>query len=123
MLFRSGKGYEVAGITGGAGSGIGGGICHTSTLMYQAALSLPFQITEREPHTDNGTNYAPLEFDATVGVYSDLRFINTLPYDVKMEAKLYPETGAITVMFICMETVDPEILADWDGSALDIQWE
>lgn len=119
----SGKGYEVAGITGGAGSGIGGGICHTSTLMYQAALSLPFQITEREPHTDNGTNYAPLEFDATVGVYSDLRFINTLPYDVKMEAKLYPETGAITVMFVCMETVDPEILADWDGSALDIQWE
>lgn len=119
----SGTGYEVAGITGGAGSGIGGGICHTSTLMYQAALSLPFQITEREPHTDNGTTYAPLEFDATVGVYSDLRFINTLPYDVKLEAKRYPETGAITVMFVCMETVDPEILASWDGSALDIQWE
>lgn len=119
----SGKGYEVAGITGGAGSGVGGGICHTSTLMYQAALSLPFQITEREPHTDNGTTYAPLEFDATVGVYSDLRFINTLPYDVKLEAKLYPETGAITVMFVCMETVDPEVLASWDGSALGIQWE
>ena len=91
--------------------------------MYQAALSLPFQITEREPHTDNGTTYAPLEFDATVGIYSDLRFINTLPYDVKLEAKRYPETGAITVMFVCMETVDPEILASWDGSALDIQWE
>lgn len=118
-----GNGYYVAGITGGEGSGVGGGICHTSTLMYQAALSLPFQITEREPHTDNGTTYAPLEFDATVGVYSDLRFINTLPYDVKMEAKLYPETGAITVMFVCMETVDPEILASWDGSELDIVWE
>ena len=112
-----GKGYQVAGITGGAGSGTGGGICHTSTLMYQAALSLPFLITEREPHTDDGTTYAPLEFDATVGVYSDLRFINTLPYDVKMEALTFPETGAITVRFVCMETLDPQVLANWNGPA------
>lgn len=111
-------GYAVAGVTGGSGSGIGGGICHTSTLMYQAALSLPFYITEREPHTSNGTKYAPLEFDATVGIYSDLSFINTLPYDVKLEARLFPESGAITVMFVCMETVDPDVLAAWDGSEL-----
>lgn len=112
-----GAGYQVAGITGGAGSGTGGGICHTSTLMYQAALSLPFLITEREPHTDDGTTYAPLEFDATVGVYSDLRFINTLPYDVKMEALIFPATGAITVRFVCMETLDPQLLANWNGPA------
>ena len=115
--YLEGKGYQVAGITGGAGSGTGGGICHTSTLMYQAALSLPFLITEREPHTDDGTTYAPLEFDATVGVYSDLRFINTLPYDVKMEALTFPETGAITVRFVCMETLDPQVLAHWNGPA------
>ena len=114
-------GYYVAGIVGGSGSGIGGGICHTSTLMYQAALSLPFLITDREPHTSNGVKYAPLEFDATVGIYSDLSFVNTLPYDVMLQAELCPESGAITVMFVCMETLDPELLAAWDGSAWNLE--
>lgn len=113
----SGKGYVVAGVTGGSGSGIGGGVCHTSTLMYEAALSLPFLITEREPHTDDGTTYAPLEFDATVGAYSDLKFINTLPYDVKMHAYMNKKAGVITVQFECMETVDAEILANWNNDS------
>jgi len=113
----SGKGYVVAGVTGGSGSGIGGGVCHTSTLMYEAALSLPFLITEREPHTDDGTTYAPLEFDATVGAYSDLKFINTLPYDVKMHAYMNKKSGVITVSFECMETVDAETLANWNNDS------
>ena len=113
----SGRGYVVAGVTGGSGSGIGGGVCHTSTLMYEAALSLPFLITEREPHTDDGTTYAPLEFDATVGAYSDLRFINTLPYDVKMHAYMNKKAGVITVQFECMETVDAETLANWNNDS------
>lgn len=113
----SGRGYVVAGVTGGSGSGIGGGVCHTSTLMYEAALSLPFLITEREPHTDDGTTYAPLEFDATVGAYSDLRFINTLPYDVKMHTYMNKKAGVITVQFECMETVDAETLANWNNDS------
>ena len=113
----SGKGYVVAGVTGGSGSGIGGGVCHTSTLMYEAALSLPFLITEREPHTDDGTTYAPLEFDATVGAYSNLKFINTLPYDVKMHAYMNKKAGVITVQFECMETVDAETLATWNNDS------
>ena len=113
----SGKGYVVAGVTGGSGSGIGGGVCHTSTLMYEAALSLPFLITEREPHTDDGTTYAPLEFDATVGAYSDLKFINTLPYDVKMHAYMNKKAGVITVQFECMETVDAETLSNWNNDS------
>lgn len=113
----SGRGYVVAGVTGGSGSGIGGGVCHTSTLMYEAALSLPFLITEREPHTDDGTTYAPLEFDATVGAYSDLKFINTLPYDVKMHTYMNKKAGVITVQFECMETVDAETLANWNNDS------
>lgn len=107
------KGYEVAGITGGSGAATGGGICHTSTVMYEAALSVPFLITEREPHTPFGNSYAPLEFDATVGAYSDMRFVNTLPYDIRIEAIYCMESGIINVRFVCMETVDPEILAHW----------
>lgn len=115
-----GKGYVVGGVVGGAGSGMGGGVCHASTLMYQAALSLPFFISEREPHTKDGAHYAPLEFDATVGAYSDLRFYNTLPYGIKL-LTLYDKTaGVITVQFQCTETVDESVLATWDGSALDI---
>lgn len=113
----TGKGYVVAGVTGGSGSGIGGGVCHTSTLMYEAALSLPFLITEREPHTDDGTTYAPLEFDATVGAYSDLKFINTLPYDVKMHTYMNKSAGVITVQFECMETVDAATLEGWNNES------
>ena len=110
-------GYAYAGITGGEGAAIGGGICHTSTLMYEAALGLPFLITEREPHTPFGNSYAPVEFDATVGAYSDMRFINTLPYDVQVEASYCMQSGIINVRFICMETIAPEILNGWQRTA------
>ena len=113
-------GYKTAGVTGGEGLGIGGGVCHTSSLMYEAALTLPFYISEREPHTDEGIHYVILEFDATVGAYSDFRFYNTLPYDIKMHAMLDRAGGVMTVLFECLDTVDPEILATWDGSELNI---
>ena len=116
----TGGGYLEAGITGGSGHGIGGGVCHTSTLMYNVALSLPFFIVEREPHTRDGMTYVPLEFDATVGAYSDFRFINTLPYGVRMLGCYDKKSGIITIRLQCMETVDPEILADWDGSQIQI---
>lgn len=108
------NGYMEAGITGGDGPAIGGGICHVSTLTYEALLGLPFLITERDPHTTEGNSYAPREFDATVGAYSDLRFINTLPYDVKIETLLCNKSGVINMRFICNETVDPEILRNWE---------
>lgn len=114
------RGYYRAGITGGEGSGTGGGVCHTSTLMYEAALSLPFYIAEREPHTDDGTHYAVLEFDATVGVYSDMKFYNTLPYDIKMHAFIDRPAGVITVYFECLETLDAETLANWDWKVQNV---
>ncbi|MDO4483079.1 MAG: VanW family protein [Clostridia bacterium] len=111
---KKGNGYETAGITGGAGTGVGGGVCHTSTLMYESILSLPFYVTDRRPHTDDGATYAPLEFDATVGVYSDMSYVNTLPYDIKMHAYMDRTAGVITVSYECLETVDPAKLADWN---------
>ena len=113
-------GYYVAGITGGIGSGIGGGICHTSSLTYNAALSLPFYIYEREPHTDEGTHYMVLEFDATVGTYSDMIFYNSLPYDVKEHTFIDRNSGCITIYYECLETVDATVLANWDWTTLNI---
>ena len=116
----TGGGYKTAGVTGGEGVGVGGGVCHTSTLMYNVALSLPFHIVEREPHTRDGIAYVPLEFDATVGAYSDFRFINTLPYAVRMLATYDKKSGLMTVRLQCMETVDRELLANWTCREIEI---
>lgn len=116
----TGNGYVLGGVVGGKGNGIGGGVCHASTMMYQAALSLPFFISEREPHTKDGVIYAPLEFDATVGAYSDFRFYNTLPYSVRLHTSIDKKAGIITVQFECVDTVDEAKLATWDGSELNI---
>lgn len=115
---NSGNGYKIAGITGGPGQGIGGGICHTASLTYDATLTLPFLVTERRPHTDEGTSYIPLEFDATVGVYSDFKFINTLPYDIRMMAVHCRDTCSISVWYLCDETVPDEELQLWRGDSL-----
>lgn len=111
------NGYRLAGITGGVGRGIGGGVCHISSLMYEATLTLPLLITEREPHTEEGTSYIPLEFDATVGAYSDFQFINTLPYPIRIHC-FFDKTGGIcTMLFECMETKPESLLATWDMAA------
>ena len=114
------NGYKVAGITGGSGTGTGGGICHTSSVTYSAALSVPFYIIDREPHTADGMPYTLLEFDATVGGYSDMSFYNTLPYDVREHCFHDKASGTITIMWECLETLDQEVLDNWDWKTLNI---
>lgn len=114
------KGYVIGGVLGGKGNGIGGGVCHASTLMYQAVLSLPIFIAERKPHCKDGVNYAPIEFDAVVGAHADLRFFNTLPYPIRFHTYMDKLAGVMTVQIECTQTVDEATLASWDGSALDI---
>lgn len=114
---KPGNGYQKAPIIGGKGVGTGGGVCHSSTLLYQTALALPFTFTEREPHTKNGTTYAPLELDSLVGRYSDLRFVNTLPYPVRMETYTNQSSGIMTIKIICMQTVEDSVLSKWRGQS------
>ena len=116
----TGQGYKTAGITGGDGIGIGGGVCHTSSVTYSAALSVPFYIYEREPHTADGTAYTLLEFDATVGGYSDMIYYNTLPYDIKEHAYLNRTNGTMTILWECLETLDQSVLDNWDWKTLNI---
>ena len=91
-----------------------------SSLTYNAALSLPFYIYEREPHTDEGTHYMVLEFDATVGTYSDMIFYNSLPYDVKEHTFIDRNSGCITIYYECLETKTEEEITNWDWKKLPL---
>ena len=102
------------------GVGIGGGICHTSSLTYFSVISIPVFIYEREPHTDDGTHYMPVEFDATVGAWSDFIYYNILPYDIKQHAFVDPRSGAITVYYECLETKTKEEIENFDWKTLPI---
>ena len=110
------NGYRMAGVIskGSNGRGIGGGICHTSSLTYIALLSIPAYIWEREPHTDAGVFYIPLEFDATVGGYSDMIYYNILPYDIEHHTFHNAYNGTMTLVFECLETKPEEVIANWD---------
>lgn len=93
------------------------GICQAATLLYQAAQSLPFRVTEHYTHGEAGAAYAPQGMDASVEGTANLCFTNTLPYAVMIEASVRPESGVALVRFICMETMDMDQLAQWDPTA------
>ena len=90
------NGYLVAPNISSSGRGYGGGVCQVSTTLYNALLGTPLQITAWATHRYTGVQYVPQFFDAAVGAYSDLKFVNTLPYPVRIEAM--PQNGAITVL-------------------------
>jgi len=102
------------------GVGIGGGICHTSSLTYFSVISIPVFIWEREPHTDDGTHYMPVEFDATVGAWSDFVYYNILPYDIKQHAFVDKRNGTITVYYECLETKTKEEIENFDWKKLPL---
>ena len=116
------NGWKKGGVIhiGSKGVGIGGGICHTSSLTYFSVISIPVFIYEREPHTDDGTHYMPVEFDATVGAWSDFIFYNILPYDIKQHAFVDPRSGAITVYYECLETKTSEEIESFDWKKLPL---
>ena len=116
------NGWKKGGVihVGSKGVGIGGGICHTASLTYFSVMSIPVFIWEREPHTDDGTAYMPVEFDATVGAWSNFIFYNILPYDIKQHAFLDPRSGDITVYYECLETKTEEEIANWDWKKLPL---
>lgn len=77
--------------------GYGGGICQVSTTLYDAILQIPIEVIKQQVHSSYGIEYAPLDFDAAVGMGNiDLRLRNTLPYDVRFV--LQAENGVLTVL-------------------------
>lgn len=62
----------------------------------------------------------PVEFDATVGAWSDFVFYNILPYDIKQHAFVDPRNGDITVYYECLETKTKEEIENFDWKKLPI---
>jgi vancomycin resistance protein YoaR len=64
----------------------GGGVCQTSTTLYNAALMAGLDVVERHPHRF-ATGYCPPGRDAAVAFSGiDLRLRNPYSFSVKIEA-------------------------------------
>jgi vancomycin resistance protein YoaR len=67
----------------------GGGLCQTSTTLYNAALLAGLPIVERHPHVFAPRYIAPGQ-DAAVAYPSiDLRFRNPYPWSLRIRARVY----------------------------------
>lgn len=72
---------------------VGGGVCRTSTVLFQAARDAGLVILERHPHS-RPVHYTPPGTDASVSWgWMDLKFKNNLPYPLLISAGLNEETG------------------------------
>lgn len=69
--------------------GIGGGVCQTSSTLYNSLLESQLQIVERHPHSLR-ISYLPVNRDATVSWGgADLKFRNNKPHPIKILAQIY----------------------------------
>ncbi|WP_176461941.1 VanW family protein [Anaeromicrobium sediminis] len=102
------RGFKVAGVyaNGRVSKGLGGGICQTSTTLYNATLLGDLEIVDRSNHSLT-VPYVPLSRDATVswGV-QDFKFKNNTDKDLY----IYGSTTKNTVTFkIYGKKLDKEI--------------
>ncbi|MHB8458972.1 MAG: VanW family protein [Candidatus Limnocylindrales bacterium] len=104
------KGYTLGGaiIDGKSveGKTIGGGICSTSTTLFNAALRAGFEMGARENHYYYISRY-PVGLDATVfindaGVAQDMTWRNDTPYPVLIKASTRP--GVVTFALYSVPT-------------------
>ncbi|CEK17405.1 uncharacterized vancomycin resistance protein [Chthonomonas calidirosea] len=71
---------------------VGGGVCQTSSTLYNAALLAGMQIVERHPH-HFCPEYVPPGRDAAVAqTIIDLRFKNPYPWPVRIECRATQDT-------------------------------
>lgn len=67
--------------------GLGGGLCHVSTTLFQSVLKSGLPVTERHNHTFTVPFYET-GLDATISdVGPDLKFINDTEYDITITGK------------------------------------
>lgn len=87
---ESGLGYQEANviIEGELIPGVGGGVCQTSTTLYNALLLSDVTITERSPHSIP-VRYVKYGQDAAVAYgYLDLKFRNDFDFPVYIHSKV-----------------------------------
>jgi vancomycin resistance protein YoaR len=89
----------------------GGGVCQTSTTLYNAAMLAGMIPVERNPHRFC-PDYVPPGRDAAVAFSDiDLRFKNPLPYPVGIRAKVEGEKIVISITGAKPLPVKPEIVS------------
>ena len=93
------NGWRVAGVisNGEYTTGIGGGICQTSSTVHSAVKQLPkLTIVERRPHSIP-VGYVPVANEAMVNYgTSDFRFRNTYDFDIYVSNTVNHSAGSIT---------------------------
>lgn len=84
------NGYRMAGVYVGnkTETGIGGGICQTSSTLYAAALYANLEIVTRTSHS-LPVSYIPAGMDATIAEgYIDLKLRNNTSYPIKLVTRI-----------------------------------
>lgn len=93
------NGYKSAGViaNGELTSGIGGGICQSSSTIYNAAVRANMDVEERYPHKW-ASSYVPTGLDATIDYPRlDLKLSNPTEYQMFMECKLVDSTLYVSI--------------------------
>lgn len=93
------NGYKSAGVisNGELTSGIGGGICQSSSTIYNAAIRANMDVEERYCHKW-ASSYVPTGLDATIDYPRlDLKLSNPTDYQMFMECKLVDSTLYVSI--------------------------
>jgi vancomycin resistance protein VanW len=90
----------------------GGGVCQTSTTLYNAALLAGMQILERNRHRF-APSYVPAGRDAAVAYDAiDLRFRNPYPFAVRIRGEVVGERLVLGIHGERVPTARPEVVQD-----------
>ncbi|MBR5154948.1 MAG: VanW family protein [Clostridia bacterium] len=106
------NGYKEAGVYIGnkVESGIGGGICQTSSTLYSAALYANLEIVSRTSHS-LPVSYVPLGQDATIAEgYIDLKIKNNTNYPIKIVATVNGRRLTCSILGVKDPKVSVEIV-------------
>jgi len=93
----------------------GGGVCQTSTTLYNAALLAGMEIVERSHHRF-APDYVPPGRDAAVAYDDiDLKFRNSLPYPVSLKGAVDGDRLEIAFLGSKALTTKPQIVSEIDS--------
>ena len=125
------KGYKLGGaIIGGhsvEGKTIGGGICSTSTTLFNAALRAGFLMGARKNHYYYISRY-PKGLDATVfisGSTQDMTWTNNTPYPVLIKAFTRPGMVRFSLYSVPTGrkvTISPAVVKNYSPSTTVVQY-
>ena len=117
------NGYQLAGAyeEGRQIESIGGGICQTTTTLYNAVLRAELQVDSRRGHSMVVT-YVPPAMDATVYYrdHLDFLFTNNTGYPIYIESWVDGDNVSVNIWGV--ETRSPSRRIAFDSQVRSIQW-